>query len=481
MTQRYSSSTVLAVRVSTVHLSLLACGVTCWLLSWAAVSAQDLVQVDPRSFGFEIPVGPVSAGNNQYVLTAGQDGNPVVAKVYVTVGEHRIVMLPDGRLVARSVNQSPLTDRRFVPTTSSELAEQLGRALPGFKTKRTHHYLFVYNTSENFALVTSRILESMFPGMKAHARAQRIDVHEPEVPLVALMFRTEDEMQAYRRMARGVVAYYHTVTNRIVMYEESKRPKVTRDLAIKQAIATIAHEGAHQILHNIGVQKRLSIWPMWLSEGLAEYYAPTSFGKRLRWKGAGQVNDLRMFELELYLKSGDSERTDGQMLEQTVTAAQLTSTGYASAWSLTHYLAKTNRSSFYKYVREVSQLEPLQVAGHTESKGIIPANMDLFKKYFGDDPALIERGLVRHLKGLPYKDPFADSPHFAATVIVPAPRRAKRDANLFHSRKLARKWIKETLKTVPDQERSAARSEVRPFPNRLMAERYVRSWLRYGQ
>ena len=481
MTQRYPSCAVSTLIVLTVRLSLLACGVTAWLLPGPSASAQEPVSVNPRSFGFEIPIGPAAPGNNQFVLTAGQDGNPVVAKVYVTIGEHRIVMLPDGRLVARSVNQSPLTDRRFVATTSSELAAQLARALPGFKTKRTHHYLFVYNTSENFALVTSRILESMIPGMKAHAKAQRINVHEPEVPLVALMFRTEDEMQAYRRMPRGVVAYYHTVTNRIVMHEESKLAKAKRDLAIKQAISTIAHEGAHQILHNIGVQKRLSIWPMWLSEGLAEYYAPTSFGKRLRWKGAGQVNDLRMFELELYLKSGESRRMDGHMLEQTVTAAQLTSTGYASAWSLTHYLAKTNRSSFYKYLREVSQLEPLHVAGHTKSEGTIPANLDLFKKHFGDDLAKLERGLVRHLNGLPYQDPFADSPHFAATIIVPAARRAKRDANLFHSQKLARKWIRETLKTVPDSARSAARSEVRPFPNRLTAERYVRNWLKYGQ
>ena len=460
---------------------LLSYGAALGLLQCAEVSGQDRgVYVDPRSFGFEIPLGLISPGNNQLVTTTGQDGHPVVAKVYVNVGKHRIVMLPDGRLVARSVIQSPLTDRRFSPTTSNELAEQLAEALPGFKTKKTHHYLFVYNTSENFAVATSRILESMFPGMKAHAKSQRIEVHEPEVPLVAIMFRTQREMQAYRRMPPGVVAYYHTITNRIVMFEESKLAKVKRELAVKQALATIAHEGAHQILHNIGVQKRLAIWPMWLSEGLAEYYAPTSFGKRLRWKGAGQVNDMRMFELELYLKSRESEQPNGQMLEQTVNAAQLTSTGYASAWSLTHYLAKMNRSSFCKYVREVSQLEPLEVAGDVKPPGVIPANMDLFKKHFGNDLAKLEEGLVRHLQGLPYRDPFAAGQHFAATILVPAPRRAKRDANLFHSKQLARKWIQKTLKTVPDQERSAARSEVRPFPNRQTAERYVREWLKYG-
>ena len=91
------------------------------------------------------------------------------------------------------------------------------------------------------------------------------------------------------------------------MYEQSKLAEVRPDLAVQQAISTIAHEGVHQILHNIGVQQRLSVWPMWLSEGLAEFFAPTTIGARLKWKGAGQVNDLRMFELEQYLKSNAAE------------------------------------------------------------------------------------------------------------------------------------------------------------------------------
>src|SRR5436309_1049105 len=78
----------------------------------------------------------------------------------------------------------------------------------------------------------------------------------------------------------------------------SSRP----DLALGQAISTIAHEGVHQILHNIGVQRRMSVWPMWLSEGLAEFFAPTTVDGKLRWKGPGQVNDLRMFELEEYVR-----------------------------------------------------------------------------------------------------------------------------------------------------------------------------------
>jgi len=113
-------------------------------------------------------------------------------------------------------------------------------------------------------------LDTMFPGVVTYAKAQKIETHEPEVPLVALMFRTEEQFQGYQRAPPGVVAYYHTLSNRVVMYEETRLANIKKELAIQQSLATIAHEGAHQILHNIGVQQRLSIWPMWLSEGLAE-------------------------------------------------------------------------------------------------------------------------------------------------------------------------------------------------------------------
>ena len=51
---------------------------------------------------------------------------------------------------------------------------------------------------------------------------------------------------------------------------------------------TVAHEGAHQILANIGVQPRLSDWPLWLIEGFAEYCAtPTRTKKGMAWDQAG--------------------------------------------------------------------------------------------------------------------------------------------------------------------------------------------------
>src|SRR5688500_348712 len=217
-------------------------------------------------------------------------------------------------------------------------------------------------------------------------------------------------------------------------------------------------EGTHQILHNIGVQERLSFWPMWISEGLAEYLAPTSTGARLKWKGPGEVNDLRMFELEQYLKSEAADEPDGEMIEHTVLAGRLSSTGYASAWALTHFLAKQKRTEFNAYLRDVSRLQPLEGAIEVTPPGIVRSNRELFAKHFGEDFTEMETRLIAHLKKQPYTDPFKDSPHFVATLVASDGRRPQRSVNTFHSPQLAQKWLSETLDKVPAEHKDAAQS-----------------------
>jgi hypothetical protein len=278
-------------------------------------------------------------------------------------------------------------------------------------------------------------------------------------------------------MPEGVVAYYHTLSNRVFMYEQSRLQRVRPDLALQQAISTVAHEGAHQILHNIGVQQRLSAWPMWLSEGLAEYFAPTAVTDKLKWKGAGQVNDLRMFELEQYLKSKAAQEPSGEMIDHTVLAGRLSSTGYATAWSLTHYLAKNRRPEFAALLRACSQIGPFEGATDIVPPGVVRANREQFSHRFGDDFKDLETKLVLHLKRQPYNDPFKNSPHFVATLLTGEGKKQQRSALTFHSPQLARNWLTDSLAKVPADQRGAAQTALRPFANRQQAEAYATQWL----
>ncbi|WP_425618532.1 DUF1570 domain-containing protein [Anatilimnocola sp. NA78] len=443
----------------------------------AAADWPPTTTVEPRDMGIDLPSGPIRKGKGETVTTLDASSQPVVAQGYVTIGDNAMLLLPDGQLVPRKKGEFSPSDRKFEPIDRKVLGERLIRdEFPGFKTKQTNHYVYVYNTTDGFAQATSRILETMLPGVILHGRAQQIDVKEPTLPMVVVMFSTQEEFQKHKRMPPGVVAYYHTLSNRVFMYEQSDLAQQRPDLAVQQALSTIAHEGAHQILHNIGVQQRLSLWPMWLSEGLAEYFAPTVAGEKLRWKGSGQVNDLRMFELEQYIKSRATEKPNGQLIEHTTQAARLTSTGYATAWSLTHYLAKNKRVEFNNYVKRMSELGPFEAPGPIVDPGIVRQNLATFQLQFGENLPELENRLVLHLKKQNYTDPFAANPHFVATLQAVDGRRPIRQVNTFHVPMLAQKWLRESVELLPESARPNAKTAVQSFPDRPTAEAWARQW-----
>jgi len=470
----------LAPRLFAVRRLGTACGLMALLAAGLSLGAEAPAENGAawQALGLPVPAGPVAPGRGQCVLTAGDQGLSVVGRLWGIAGDQRFVMLPDGHLVPRPAAQTQITEKPFEPATKPAIADQLRSSLlPGLQSNETRHNLYLYNCSERFAEAASRILETMFRGVVTYAQAQKIEVAPPEWPLVVIIFRTSSEFQKLRRMPEDTVAYYDVLTNRVVLYEESQVWRIKPELAVQQAIATIAHEGAHQILHNIGVQQRMSIWPMWLNEGLAEFFSPTTTDRQLKWKGAGQVNDLRMFELEQWLKSRTTAEADGQLVAQTVGAARLTSTGYAAAWALTHYLAKNHREAFHEFVRQTSRLQPWEGAGRLVPPGVLPDNVRRFKACFGEDLAEIERRLILHLQQLPYTDPFADWPHFVAVVSVPTASRPRREANVFHVPEQAERWRREVVERTPEAQRPAVQSAVHPFPNRLLAETFARQWL----
>lgn len=448
----------------------------------ASLSAQNKVpgsqRIDPAAFNFSIPYGDIRLLPDQRVLTTDEYGNGVVGLIHAMVGDNYLILLPNGHIVDRLADDVELTDREFEPAGEEELVAEIAVGkLAGFKSKSTRHYVFIYNTSDLFAETTMRILETMYRGVVGYAKNQKIETNNPVVPLVVIMFRTEKEFQAYQEMPAPLIAYYNMLNNYVVLREEVTGFPNRRDLAVGQALSTIAHEGAHQILHNIGVQQRLSLWPMWLSEGIAEYFAPTSFGRNYRWKGAGKINDLRMFELEMYMQNRSYKGLDGETVRRAVGATRLDSTGYAIAWSITHYLAQKRRREFKKYFATVSQLAPLE--GLTARGKTVPQNLEHFKEFFQDDLPDFESKLVEHLMRQDYSSPVADAIHFVATVAIEEDSsKPRKIAAMFHLPQLAQKWQEDLLKSLDNPARGAVVTDIRQFDNRALANRYMSQWQR---
>lgn len=416
-------------------------------------------KADPADLGLSLPDAPPKPGDGRLVLVKSPDDELVVAKVLVEVADQLVVTLHDGRLRAMPSHEATPTDRKFEPVSMQELAKKLvAKTFSGFKTRTTKNYLYVYNASEQFCKGTTAILESMYPSLVAYCRRQKMPVHDPETPLVVILFRTQDEFDKFHPMPDGVVAYYSGVTNYVVMYEQSKLLDIAPDLAVKQAISTIAHEGVHQILHNIGVQQRLSDWPMWIGEGLPEYFAPTT-SKGARWKGVGKPNDLRMKSLQNYLQQGPGKN---DLVAPTIAAEGLSSTGYAAVWALTHFLAERRKEKFFAYLKEISGRGPL--AKFTEQQ-----NVEQFQKYFPDDPAKFDAQILQHLQKLPYEDPIENQTHY----VVAVRSGAQRLYMITTSPRAIVEWQSELLAKQP-----ATRFLIQAFPNASTAKLFAKSMAR---
>jgi hypothetical protein len=353
--------------------------------------------VPPKASVDEETTPRTKPGNGRRVIVrVDSEPGPIVAKVHVEVDDKLSVILPDGQIQDVLVRDATPTDRPFQAISKDELAKRLTEGeFKGFQTRQTKRFLYVYNTSETFYIGTSRILETMYPALFNYCKKLKLDVHDPDFPLVVIMFRTKDEFDAFNLIPEGVVAYYSGMKNHVVMYEHSQLSRAAPEIALKQAISTVAHEGVHQILQNIGVQQRLSRWPMWISEGLAEYFAPTELGKNIRWKGIGMVNDLRMRELEAFVVAKQASLRPGGVIVETIRSRDLTSAGYASAWALTHFLASRRQTDFVACLQEVSKLGPLETWDADEREA-------RFIKHFGAKFEELEGAELIHLRGLPY-------------------------------------------------------------------------------
>src|SRR5262249_25500793 len=132
-----------------------------------------------------------------------------------------------------------------------------------FRALTTRHYLIFYQSNTAFAEASGRLLEDLYRGLIEVCRKREIPVHDAEFPLVAVILATERDFRAHQQVAPEVQAYYQIFTNRIYFYQQSVRDLAEPEVTALRRPQTVAHEGVHQILSNIGVQPRASDWPLW--------------------------------------------------------------------------------------------------------------------------------------------------------------------------------------------------------------------------
>ena len=318
--------------------------------------------------------------------------------------------IPKEEIVSRRSDQKP-----FAPLSRAELAKQLTAQLPaGFKIHHTQNYLICYNTSPAYAQWVGGLFERLNKAFYNYWERRGMTLHQPQFPLVALVF---DSQSSYAQFARGelgeaaqsIIGYYSLQTNRMTTYDltgvEQGQPAGTRTSAARinqilsqpaaeRTVATIVHEATHQIAFNSGLQVRFADIPFWVSEGVAIYFETPDLESSKGWRNIGGVNRVNLINFRKVLKTRTPDSltvmlSDDKRFRDPTTAAD----AYAEAWALNYFLLRTRTETYAKYLQALAQQTPL-VTVEPEQR------IAQFKQFFGDDLTTFDAEFLRYMRSV---------------------------------------------------------------------------------
>jgi hypothetical protein len=273
------------------------------------------------------------------------------------------------------------TDRPFVAASAEEIGKRLlAKAPADFRIYTTPHYVVCYDTSREYAQWTSSLLERLYKAFTNYWEHQKLDIHEPEFPLVCLLFADRssyvtafgDEMNGGN--PGGIIGFYSIRSNRVNMYDLTGLESLHGDRrgsmaeinellsqpAAEPSVATIVHEATHQIAFNCGLQTRFANIPRWLCEGMAMYFETPDLSSSRGWHGIGKVNYPRLETFQRNL--GDWQPGT---LENLITAderllnPQTAGNAYADAWALNYFLIKYHSKEYTQYIKLLATKPPI--------------------------------------------------------------------------------------------------------------------------
>lgn len=297
--------------------------------------------------------------------------------VLLLANDGALFPVPAEQLIERRTDAEP-----FAPLSRDELSQQLLKAMDaGFDVHKTLHYVVCYNTSREYAQWCGSLFERLYRVFTNFWSRKGLELHEPEFPLVAIVF---DKRAEYERHARpelkaateAIVGYYSLQSNRMTMFDLTglqalRRPTSRRNVAeeieeilaqpqAERNVATVVHEATHQIAFNCGLQTRYADIPLWVSEGIAVYFETPDLASEKGWRSVGGVNDVRLAQFRHYYprRGPDSLETliaDDRRFRDAAQAPD----AYAEAWALNYFLLRQRSGQYVAYLKKLAEKTPL--------------------------------------------------------------------------------------------------------------------------
>ncbi|HET6881757.1 MAG TPA: DUF1570 domain-containing protein [Pirellulales bacterium] len=330
-----------------------------------ASAAQAVEHVVVRQKGEEVSV-------SGRLLVTAEDGG-----MLLEAADGSLWTAPPEDLVRHKHDDEPLR-----PLSPQEMAERLRGELPGFEVYTTQHYVICHNTSRAYAQWCGALFERLFKAFTNFWSRKDFELHEPEFPLVALVFADGDSYAAYAGKELGdnagaIIGYYSFASNRIMMHDltgiqalrnrSSKRStpnEINQMLARPEAertVATIIHEATHQIALNCGLQQRYADIPLWYSEGMAIYFEAPDLSNSKGWRTIGAVNQVRLARFRQYLQKGRPADSLSTLIlnHERLRDPKRADDAYAEAWALNYFLLRQRPKQYMTYTRLMAEKQPL--------------------------------------------------------------------------------------------------------------------------
>lgn len=337
----------------------------------------------------------------------------VAGRVLVEAADGGLLLAgTDGRLW--TINKPELTSRQeagepFRALSAAALGKQLQRELgAGFDVVVTKHYVICTSAHRQYAQWCGALFERLYTSFHNYWRQRGLKLSDPEFPLIAVVLSNEKEFAAFATKDAGADAatakgYFSIESNRMVLYDltagdgpADTAAEINRRLeAVPFNIATVIHEATHQIAFNSGMHTRYADNPLWLVEGMAMYFETPDLSSKSGWKTVGAVNDLRLgqfIEFSGKRRAADSLATLVSS-DARFTNAETMGDAYAEAWALTHFLIRTKKEAYVKYLTKLAA-KPRLVWDKPEDR------LAEFRAAFGEDLSRLDTDLLKHVRRL---------------------------------------------------------------------------------
>ena len=280
--------------------------------------------------------------------------------------------IPEFQNIAPQEEAKP---KESLDETVEKLLAEFG---PNAKFGVTEHFIYIYDTSEEYASWVALLCERVENVYEHFADYLGVGMTELEDPMIVLLFTNKEDYESYAQktfsefpsMKNKPVGFYSSGNNRAASYDrtQTEREKTvdktkkfdlgefTKSILAQPdgegTMTTIVHETAHQVSFNRGLFNRSGQNPSWAVEGLAMLFeAPVGEVKDGGWNVTVDFgpNKRRIREFQEYVKV----QQDANPLRKVVSNEKVNPDvpgSYELSWALFSYLYKKHPDRLAHYL-----------------------------------------------------------------------------------------------------------------------------------